>query len=407
MNQSRYVLGICVLLFAVSGPVFAQQSPIAPSDDARRVLVGRLELERYKATLRGLGQFGDRQQGTERNRAAVDWIEAQLRSYGCAPERIKYVYNSPGLPRDQQIVAHPPGTPIASGEIIVGLGGARIRGMTLPVVPNNNPAAQTDPILRALNEGPSTPGPREEVYCTKVGSTRPDEMYIVGAHMDGRGFGEATDDNGSGTALVMELARVFSGPDVMTERSIRFALWNNEETGFQGAAAYVAQRGPLQGKEEPPGSGRYPEPRWLAMIQHDMLLWDHGMPRADGTIAPEQRPEADINVEFLSTTRFAADSMSLAFFFRDANERYATDYPAAVGSHMTNTDSAIFMNLVPSISLRENERGMQNGAGWNPHYHQATDRYASYSDKDFRLGLNAAQTTLAAIAQLAGANLRK
>jgi hypothetical protein len=407
MTRTRHVLGICVLLFTVSAPVLGQQSRITPSDDPTRVLVGRLELERYKATIRGLGQFGDRQQGTERNRAAVDWIEAQLRGYGCATERTRYVYNSPGLPRDQQIVPHPPGTPIASGEIVMGLGGARIRGMTVPVVPNNNPAAQTDPILRALNEGPSTPGPREEVYCTKVGATHPDEMYIVSAHMDGRGFGEATDDNGSGTALVMELARVFSGPDVTTERSIRFALWNNEETGFQGAAAYVAQRGPLQGKEEPPGSGRYPEPRWVAMIQHDMLLWDHGMPRADGTIAPEQRPEADINVEFLSTTRFATDSMSLAFFFRDANERYATDYPAAVGNHMTNTDSAVFMNLVPSISLRENERGMQNGAGWNPHYHQATDRYASYSDKDFRLGLNAAQTTLAAIAQLAGANLRK
>ena len=58
-------------------------------------------------------------------------------------------------------------------------------------------------------------------------------MYIVGAHMDGRGFGEATNDNGSGAALVMELARVLSGPDVVTERSIRFALWNDEETGEQ------------------------------------------------------------------------------------------------------------------------------------------------------------------------------
>ena len=407
MNAGKFAIGLCGLMVVLSTPVFGQQQAVIPSDDPRRVLVGRLELERYKATLKGLGQFGDRQQGTERNRAAVDWIEAQLRSYGCAPERIKYVYNSPGLPRDREIVPHPPGTPVGSGEIVMGLGGARIRGMTLPVVPNNNPAAQTDPILRALNEGPSTAGPREEVYCTKVGATRPDEMYIVGAHMDGRGFGEATDDNGSGTALVMELARVFSGADVVTERSIRFALWNNEETGFQGAAAYVAQRGPLQGKEDPPGSGRYPEPRWLGMIQHDMLLWDHGAPRADGSIAPEQRAEADINVEFLSGTRFAAESMGLAFFFRDANERYATDYPAAVGNHMTNTDSAVFMNLVPSISLRENERGMQNGAGWNPHYHQASDRYISYSDKDFRLGLNAAQTTLAAIAQLTGAGFRK
>ena len=47
--------------------------------------------------------------------------------------------------------------------------------------------------------------------------------------MDGRGFGEAADDDGSGTALVMQLARVFSAPDVQTERTIRFALWNNEE----------------------------------------------------------------------------------------------------------------------------------------------------------------------------------
>ena len=99
--------------------------------------------------------------------------------------------------------------------------------------------------------------------------------------------------------------------------------------------------------------------------------------------------------------------MRLAFAFRDANEKYATDYPAAVGQHMTNTDSADFMDLVPAISLRENERGMQIGAGWNPHYHQASDRYTAYSDKDFRLGLNAAQTSLAAIARLAGAGLSK
>ena len=95
--------------------------------------------------------------------------------------------------------------------------------------------------------------------------------------------------------------------------------------------------------------------------------------------------------------------MTLAFLFRDANDKYATDYPASVGNHMTNTDSSAFMDLVPAISLRENERGMQIGAGWNSHYHQPSDRFASYSDQDFRLGLNAAQTTLSGIAQLTGA----
>ena len=100
------------------------------------------------------------------------------------------------------------------------------------------------------------------------------------------------------------------------------------------------------------------------MIQHDMMLWDHGAPGPDGVVSRDQRPEADVNVEFQSNSELADESMKLAFFFKSMNERYATDYPATVGPHMTNTDSTPFMNIVPSISLRENERGAQVGAGW-------------------------------------------
>ena len=134
----------------------------------------------------------------------------------------------------------------------MGQGGSRLRGMTRPTTPNNDPSRQPDAALRAANAQPSVPGPREQVYCTKVGTMRPDEMYIVGAHMDGRGFGEGADDNASGTALVMEVARIPSSPDVQTERSIRFVLWNSEEGGLIGARAYVADRAPLQGQELPP-----------------------------------------------------------------------------------------------------------------------------------------------------------
>ena len=48
------------------------------------------------------------------------------------------------------------------------------------------------------------------------------------------------------------------------------------------------------------------------------------------------------------------------------------------------------------------DRGTEIGNGWDPQWHQPTDVYATYNDKDFRLGLNAAQTTLAATAELAG-----
>ncbi len=402
------------LLVAVlaTATIHAQQpaAPAAAANDPVRTLVGRLDLEKYKATVKGLTQFGDRRQGTERNRKAVDWIEAQLKSYGCPTERLKYEYN-PAPPTKRGGGGggggqKPPNPVIASGELRSGPGGSRYRGVTRRTGVNNDPNAQPDAKLRELNREPTTPGAREQVYCTKVGTTRPDEMYIVGAHMDGHGWGEAANDNGSGTALVMELARVFNSPGVVTDVSIRFALWNNEETGLNGARAYVAQRAELRGKENPPGSGRYPEPRWLGMIQHDMMMWDHGMPRPDGTWNPEQRPEADVNIEFQSTAKRADEAMKLAFLFREANEKYATDYPAAVGPHMTNTDSTPFMDIVPAISLRENERGMHTGAGWNPTWHQPIDVFATFSDKDFRLGLNAAQTTLSAVAQLTGAKLK-
>jgi hypothetical protein len=382
---------VMLLAACITPAVAAAQAP-----DPVAQLVARLDLEQYKATIKGLTQFGDRRQGTDRNRAAVNWIEAQLKSYGCGEvARLKYDYQPPGPPspegRGGQGVRPARDTSRASG-------GGRYRGIRARTGVNTDSLRQPDARLRALNAQATTPGAREEVYCTKVGSVHPNEMYIVGGHMDGHGWGEAANDDGSGTALVMQLARVFSGPDVRTERSIRFILWNNEETGLNGARAYVAQRQALQGSAE--------EPKWLGMIQHDMMLFDHGMPRSDGTLSPEQRPEADVNIEFQASAKFAAQAQQLAWTFQAANEKYATDYPASVGSHMTNTDSAPFQDLVAAISLRENERGAQIGAGWDPNWHQPTDLYSTYSDKDFRLGLNAAQTTLAALAGLVGATIK-
>ena len=398
---------VCGFFWLLMVPAAAQrgESPSSgpPADDPIKALAGRLELERYKATVKGLTQFGDRRQGTDRNRAAVDWIEAQLKSYGCPTDRIKYEYQPPAT-QGRGGAGRGAGGGRGPDQ---AQGGGRLRGIRARTGVNTDPMMQPDVTLRELNMQATTPGPREMVYCTKAGTSHADEMYIVGAHMDGHGWGEAANDDGSGTALVMELARVFSMRDVETERSIRFALWNNEETGSQAARAYIAQRGPMQGQEDPPGSGRYPEPRWLGMVQHDMMMFDHGMPRADGSMSKEQRPEADVNIEFQMSSKTAPESQKLAWLFEAANEKYATDYPAAVGSHMTNTDSGPFQDLIPAISLRENERGEQIGAGWDPQWHQPTDLFATYTDKDFRLGLNAAQTTLGAVAQLTGATVKK
>src|SRR5580698_2366697 len=82
------------------GPDFETATAVAPAaaatPDPIAPLVGRLNLESYKATIKSLTQFGDRREGTNRNRAAIDWIEAQLKSYGCTnTERIHYDYQPP------------------------------------------------------------------------------------------------------------------------------------------------------------------------------------------------------------------------------------------------------------------------------------------------------------------------
>src|SRR2546423_14709991 len=256
MRSRIFTAAVGGLIVVLCAPAFGQR---IPADDPIRVLVGRLELERYKATIKSLTEFGDRRQGTDRNRAAIDWIERQLKSFGCNTARIKYEYNAP---EPQFRLKNRAPIPVASGEIRAGAGGSRIRGIAVPTGVNDDPEAQPDAKLRELNSQPSATGAREEVYCTKIGATRPDEMYLISAHMDGIGWGEAADDDGSGTALVMEVARVLNSPDVGTERSIRFALWNNEETGLNGSRAHVAHGAGLQRKETPPGSGRDPRPQW-------------------------------------------------------------------------------------------------------------------------------------------------
>src|SRR5262245_63719168 len=136
----------CVALL-LAGTVVAQTPP--KPDAFVKTLVGRLTLDRYKTTIKELTRFGDRRQGTDRNRAAVDWIEAQLKSYGCATERLKYVYLEPGRTGSE------PKVEVASeangSEPARTLGGGRGRYLRNPTYLNGDANKQPDLKLRALN----------------------------------------------------------------------------------------------------------------------------------------------------------------------------------------------------------------------------------------------------------------
>ena len=75
------------------------------------------------------------------------------------------------------------------------------------------------------------------------------EYVMAGAHLDSWAASDGAQDNGAGSAVVMEAARILARLGVRPKRTIRFALWSGEEQGILGSLAYVdrylARRAPL------------------------------------------------------------------------------------------------------------------------------------------------------------------
>jgi carboxypeptidase Q len=68
----------------------------------------------------------------------------------------------------------------------------------------------------------------------------PHAGYVMaGAHLDSWVAGDGAADNGAGSAVIMEAARILAGLGVHPKRTIRFALWAGEEEGLLGSEAYV------------------------------------------------------------------------------------------------------------------------------------------------------------------------
>ncbi len=304
-----------VLLCITIGPICRAAGPAD-------FLVNQLKIENFKQNIADLAAFGTRHWQQPENAQAIDFIKQKLESYGYTNVTLDpYVFNATNM---------------------------------------NN------------------------VYATKIGTVQPLDMYIVSAHMDSINFSDfrdagGADDDGSGSALVLELARVFAG--VETDISIRFAFWNNEETGLNGSEAYVTAHRTLQGTPA--------EPNWLGVIQHDMILYDHlAVPDAD--------------VEYNANRTFGGNAIILANAVGGAMARYGT-MPAEVTDDMCCTDSVSFEALAPAISVRENRRRLEIGNGSQPHWHQPTDVFATYTDADFEFGFNIVKMTGGALAELVNA----
>lgn len=89
-----------------------------------------------------------------------------------------------------------------------------------------------------LTEGPF---PLYNTIAEIPGTVWPDEVVIVSAHLDSwNGPGSlGVVDNGTGSAVTLEAARLLAAVGANPKRTIRFILWTGEEQGLLGSRAYV------------------------------------------------------------------------------------------------------------------------------------------------------------------------
>lgn len=71
------------------------------------------------------------------------------------------------------------------------------------------------------------------------GTTNPEEIVLLGAHLDSWDVGQGAVDNGSGTVMVMETMRLLKERNLRPRRTIRAVLYMNEENGLRGGRGYA------------------------------------------------------------------------------------------------------------------------------------------------------------------------
>lgn len=202
-------------------------------------------------------------------------------------------------------------------------------------------AAGLDVELEAFEHGGDT---WFNVVGSRVGTSRPDEVIVVGAHFDSVD-NPGADDNATGTALVLELARALGSIELAS--TVRFVAFDREEQGKFGSAAFAEDHAA----------------EIVSVLTADMIGQDHGARGYDLFSTQASRPLVD---------RFAAAI--------DEHGGGLSPFPQT-GDNFRFSDHDSFEQLgIPAFVI------IEASYGDNSHYHQATDaidQFEGYIDYEY------------------------
>ncbi|RCK73939.1 MAG: Cell surface protein [Ignavibacteriae bacterium] len=179
----------------------------------------------------------------------------------------------------------------------------------------------------------------QNIVVTKTGSRFPDTMIVLGGHYDAVSVSPGADDNGSGVALMLEVARVLA--DKKLEYTVKYIFFSAEEQGLIGSQAYV------QNVAVPNNH------QIKVMINADMIGYSGGQDTVRVERDTDNSPSGNNAASAAYTDTLAALTELYSTLKTKITSAYGSDYLSFEDAGYVIT--GFFENIE------------------NPHYHQASD----------------------------------
>jgi len=210
------------------------------------------------------------------------------------------------------------------------------------------------------------------VVAVKYGTLYPDEIYVVGGHYDTYTSGApGADDNGSGSASIMEMARVMS--PLTYKRTLKYILFSGEELGLLGSSAYASQAS---------STGE----NILGMINMDMIAY--------------VQPGDQIDVDVVKN----AASQDLYDAYLLATQTYVPTLPVVIGNlpPWASSDHASFWNNGFKAIFP-----FEDSDNYSPYIHTSQDVLGTSANNQTlaELGTKSVVAALASLAEIADSRI--
>ena len=196
---------------------------------------------------------------------------------------------------------------------------------------------------------------------------RSDRVVVVGAHLDSVPGAAGINDNGSGTAGILEIAVQMAKLKIKPVNKVRFAFWGAEEVGLLGSTHYVS----LLSKKQ--------INRIALNLNFDMI----GSPNfgrfvydGDGSDTGTAGPNGSANIESVINRYFAKQKLTVKATAFDGRSDYGPfiDVGIPAGGLFTGAED---IKTAEEAALF----GGTAGEAFDPCYHQACDTYVNNSDE--------------------------